>query len=241
VTAGTAAAHPHATSNRRATERKQTPRSGRLVGLQGDRIPVRKSAAPLPGAVREVRIGEDGGRAALLVDGVVQSISPADGLIDGGYWAAMVPDERTHRALILGLGGGTLTRLLQARWGDLHMVGVDNDATILDTANAVGWLPRCGLEIVMADAFEYVHECRERFDYIAVDLFRGERLAGRAFGKPFLRRLRELLEPHGRLAVNMFSDHRAPYRVERLAAFFDIREQVGVGGNVIVHARRRRA
>jgi hypothetical protein len=39
----------------------------------------------------------------------------------------------------------------------------------------------------------------------------------------------------------MFSDHRAPYRVERLAAFFDIREQVGVGGNVIVHARRRRA
>ena len=93
----------------------------------------------------------------------------------------------------------------------------------------------------MADAFEYVQSCRERFDYVAIDLFRGERLAGRAFGKPFLRGVRDLLEPHGRLAVNMFSDQRALYRVQRIAAFFDIREQVGVGGNVIVHARRRRA
>ena len=79
---------------------------------------MRRSGAALPGE-HVVRIGEDSGRAALLVDGVVQSISPADGLVDGGYWAAMVPDERTQRALILGLGGGTLTRLLQARWGDL--------------------------------------------------------------------------------------------------------------------------
>jgi spermidine synthase len=191
--------------------------------------------------VHAVRIGEDSGRAALLVDGVVQSISPADGLIDGGYWAAMVPDERPHRALILGLGGGTLSRLLQVRWGDLRIVGVDDDASILDTANAVGWLPARGLEIVVADAFEYVRSCRETFDYVAVDLFRGERLAGRAFGKPFLRRVRSLLEPHGWLAVNMFRDQRAPDRVERIAAFFDIRERVGVGGNVVVHARRRRA
>jgi hypothetical protein len=53
--------------------------------------------------------------------------------------------------------------------------------------------------------------------------------------------VRSLLEPHGWLAVNMFRDQRAPDRVERIAAFFDIRERVGVGGNVVVHARRRRA
>jgi hypothetical protein len=37
---------------------------------------------------QEVRIGDDGGRAALLVSGVVQSISPADVLTEG-----------THRAI----------------------------------------------------------------------------------------------------------------------------------------------
>src|SRR5438132_815580 len=86
-----------------------------------------------------VRIGEDGGRAALLVDGVVQSISPEDGRVGGGYWAAMVPDDPPRNALILGLGGGTIARLLQARWGDVAMVGVDNDAEIVETAVRVGW------------------------------------------------------------------------------------------------------
>src|SRR5712692_7509253 len=79
-----------------------------------------------------VRIGEDSGRAALLVDGVVQSISPEDGLVGGGYWAAMVPDDPPRNALILGLGGGTLARLLQARWGEVPIVGVDNDPDIVE-------------------------------------------------------------------------------------------------------------
>ncbi len=174
------------------------------------------------------------------MDGVVQSISPADGLSVGGYWAAMVPDERPRVALILGLGGGTISRLLQARWGELRIVGVDDDESILETANAVGWLPVPGLEIVVADAFEYVQSCAERFDYVAVDLFRGQRLARRAFGKPFLRNVRNLLQPRGRLAVNLLGDSRAPERIQRMAAFFEIRAQVGIGGNVVVHARRRR-
>jgi hypothetical protein len=63
---------------------------------------------------------------------------------------------------------------------------------------------------------------------------------GRAFGKPFLRRLRELLEPRGRLAINMFTDFRELQRIQRIAALFDIRDRITVGGNTIVHARRRK-
>jgi spermidine synthase len=176
----------------------------------------------------------------LLVDGVVQSISPEDGMASGGYWAAMVPDDRPRSGLILGLGGGTLARLLHARWGVFPIVGVDDDAAILDLASEVGWLPREGLEIVRADAFQYVQGCQQRFDYIAVDLFRGEQLAGRAFGKAFLRRLRSLLVPRGRVAVNLFTDVRMLARVARIATVFDIRQQHGVGGNLVVHAQRRR-
>src|ERR1700694_3770249 len=121
--------------------------------------PISPPTTYLSPVTARVRIGEDGGRAALLVDGVVQSISPEDGLIGGGYWAAMVPDDRPRNALILGLGGGTLARLLQARWGELAIVGVDNDADIVETAARIGWLPRSGLEVVMADAFEYVQTC----------------------------------------------------------------------------------
>jgi spermidine synthase len=188
----------------------------------------------------DIRIGEDGGRAALLVDGIVQSISPADGLATGGYWAAMVPDDRPKSGLILGLGGGTLARLLHARWGTFPIVGVDDDPTILDLAREVGWLPSEALDIVLTDAFEYVKTCEQRFDYIAVDLFRGEELASRAFTKPFLKRLRSLLVPRGRLAMNVFTDIRMLMRIARIGSFFEIREQRGVGGNMVIHAQRRR-
>jgi spermidine synthase len=186
-----------------------------------------------------MRIGEDGGRAALLVNGVVQSISPDDGLADGGYWAAMVPNERPRQALVLGLGGGTLVALLHARWGTFPIVGVDHDQNILEAAQQVGWLPRDELDVVVADAFEFVQTCQTRFDYIAIDLYTGEQMVGRTCGKPFLRRVRSLLQPRGGLAINLFSDVRLPLRLARIGALFDIRDQVGVGGNVVVHARRR--
>ena len=189
----------------------------------------------------EVRIGEDAGRSALLVDGVVQSISPEDGLATGGYWAAMVPPDRPSRGLVLGLGGGTLVRLLYARWGTFPVVGVDDDATIVEVANSAGWLPRAPeLQVVLADAFEFVQTCTERFDYVAVDLFRGEQLAARAFGKPFLRRLRSVMAPRAQLAINMFADVRMLGRIARISAMFEIRERRQVGGNIVIQARRRR-
>jgi spermidine synthase len=188
----------------------------------------------------EVRIGEDGGRAALLVNGIVQSISPEDGLACGGYWAAMVPDDRPHHGLILGLGGGTVARLLHARWGAFPIVGVDHDPTVLTLARSVDWLPREALDVVVDDAFAYVKACQARYDYVAVDLFHGEDLDGRVFGKPFLRRLRTLLESRGQLAINMFADVRMLSRINRIATFFEIRERRYVGGNLVVHARRRR-
>jgi spermidine synthase len=189
-----------------------------------------------------VRIGEDAGRAALLVDGVVQSISLEDGLANGGYWAAMLPSLPPRRALILGLGGGTLARLLGARFGtSVRMVGVDDDVAIIETARAAGWLAVPNLELVVSDAFEFVKTRDQRFDYVAVDLFRGERLVAQIFGQPFLKRVRALLEPPAQVAFNMFSDRWTPGRVERLRALFEIRELKTVGGNVVVHARGRRA
>ena len=92
----------------------------------------------------------------------------------------------------------------------------------------------------MADAFEYVQSCERRFDFVAVDLFRGHHLAARAFGRPFLRSVRALLEPRGRVALNLFFDRNERERETRVATMFDIYKNHRIGGNVIIHARRRR-
>src|SRR5215212_3085627 len=90
--------------------------------------------SPAAQAISRVRLGEDRGRRALLVQGVVQSVG-----VDGpgareGYWGHMLPDVRPSRALILGFGGGTLAHLLQDRFGPIHIVGVDDDDEVLALA-----------------------------------------------------------------------------------------------------------
>jgi len=63
-------------------------------------------------------LGRYDGRTALLIDGVVQSLDPGDGTEDvNGYWPALIPEYRPERTLLLGLGGGTVARLLLRRFG----------------------------------------------------------------------------------------------------------------------------
>jgi spermidine synthase len=215
--------------------RRSQPRPGSQSRV---RLATRAGPVPPPGSLA-VRVGRDAGRAALLVDGVVQSISPADGAADGGYWAAMLPPARPRTALILGYGGGTIARLLVDRWGQgLDIVGVDDDPGVLGAARDVGWLSDGQLgRVELADAFDYVKRCQRRFDYIALDLYRADQFVGRALHKPFLRRLRALLEPRGWLAVNLFVDRLSARRAERLGQVFTIRDRVTVGGNVILRAQ----
>src|SRR6476660_2731631 len=93
------------------------------------------------------RLGEDEGRLALFVDGVVQSVA-AEGREVEGYWAALLPSVRPRRALVLGLGGGTVVHLLRRRFGELAVVGVDDDGEVLALARAELGLEQPGLAVV---------------------------------------------------------------------------------------------
>lgn len=184
----------------------------------------------------EVRLGEDAGRPVLLVDGTVQSVLADD---PDGYWGQMVPDVRPGRALLLGLGAGTIARLLAARFGAVPTVGVEDDPAVSEVARQLlGDLPT--LEIVEQDAFAYVAAAQargERFDYAAVDLYRGDRLVHGVVGRPFLRRLRALLEPRGLAVFNLFQERRIEDRVRRIERVFRVLDRRLVGKNLIVWCR----
>ncbi len=186
-----------------------------------------------------VREGEDDGRRVLLVDGVVQSV--LDDAAEAGYWGAMVPDTRPERALVLGLGGGTVVRLLHARFGPVQTVGVDTDPDVLAFAGReLAALPDLDLELVDADAFEYVDaavEGSERFDYACVDLFRADAMPPEVTRRPFLRSLKRLLAPRGIAAFNVFADRRTDDRVRRIERVFRVLDRRQVGKNVVLWCR----
>jgi spermidine synthase len=187
------------------------------------------------------RIGDDAGRRVLLVDGVIQSVSPEDAERWGSYWAAMVPPFAPHRVLVLGLGGATLPHLIVKRWGNgASMVGVDDDAEVLRLAGEAGWLRVAGLRAVCADAFAFVRTCSERFDYVAVDLYRGASAPARMLARPFLGRLAALLEPSGGwLCLNLYGAAASPRRMAATLDLFRVEHELRVGENVILHLRPR--
>src|SRR6185312_2461193 len=76
------------------------------------------------------------GRLALEVANVTQSVTlPADEAAPvPGYWPRMLPERCPERALLLGLGGGTLAALLARRCPDVRIVGIEHNAEVLAVA-----------------------------------------------------------------------------------------------------------
>lgn len=209
-----------------------------------------------------------GGGLALLVGGVTQSITleASDDATDTatdvggaspaqrpryGYWELMLPTPATacpQRALLLGLGGGTIAALLARRCPAAQIVGVERDATVLATAYAelgLGDIP--GLTVVNADAFAWVaaqaaraaSSASDRYDLICLDLFEGLRLALGTMGTPFLRQVASLLTPDGLLTVNLLANARTPDHMRRLEQVFIVERTLPLYGNRVVHCRRQ--
>ncbi|HEY7023010.1 MAG TPA: hypothetical protein VH349_17970 [Ktedonobacterales bacterium] len=186
-----------------------------------------------------------GGGLALEVNGVVQSVTVGErGPDDAGYWGLMIPPERPRRALLLGLGGGTVAALLAKVYPGCEIVGIEREASVLATARAELGLDEIpGLRIVEADAFVWVgeHPRSEQgtYDYIALDLYEGGRLVAGTLGTLFLREIAALLASHGTLAVNLTTTMRLPEQIQRLERIFALVETRRLWGNVVLLLRQR--
>jgi len=189
---------------------------------------------PAPSAAH-VEVIDDGGRAALAIDGVVQSVAVGDGATPSGYWPAMLPDRAPREALLLGLAGGTIAHLLVGAHGPLPIIGVDDDPAVVAVARTQFGLDLPNVEIVLADAFAFAATCPRRFDLVCVDLFRDGQIPARVCSSAFLTRVRRLLRPNGLATFNLARDRRAGDRLRQLERHLVIVRRVLVGFNLVVH------
>lgn len=205
-------------------------------------------SAPMAAEASRARLGRDGERQAIVVDGVIQSVvvekdeKDRKDSRDLSYWAAMIPDTRPSSVLVLGLGGGTVVHLLYERFGELPVVGVERDPVVVTLARAhFGFddLEARGLEVVLGDAFEYAAACERTFDLILVDLYDGLQPAKGFLAKPFLRRVRALLNPGGLAVFNLVLGRRLPKHLHRLMEVYQVVTPIDVEFNVVVHCRLR--
>ena len=213
----------------------------------------RRRARTLPLPVRVVPRERWG--VALEVGGVVQSVSVPDGVgavagderlpqpgPGGGYWGLLLPVGCPRRALLLGLGGGTVAHLLARRCPGVQMLGIERDERIVSTAlSEMGLAALEQLRIVEADAFAWVAEqaaaAPGSFDLVCVDLFDAGRLVPGTLATPFLRQIGSLMRPGGVLTMNLMVTARTPDQIHRLARVFTVERELRLRGNLVIHAR----
>ena len=138
-------------------------------------------------------------RNILLVDDIPQSVFPPS---EGGYWQHMIPEEKIESALILGVAGGTICRLLLDKNPDIHITAVDNSKKVIDYAKKHFNLKEIKMKLFIEDAFEFIYKTPERYDYIAVDIWNGHWFPFTTLMPPFIERCKTLLKPNGTFYIN---------------------------------------
>ena len=148
-----------------------------------------------------ITINDNGLQKTLIVDELSQSAYPPPD--KGGYWRLMMPDRKPDRVLMLGVGGGTIPRMLLEKYPDVKIVGVEISEAIVNAAIEHLKLDEVNMDLIVADAFEYVYQDIGKFDFIIVDLFDGFNFPLKCISPKFVERLQELLNKGGELYMNI--------------------------------------
>jgi len=147
-----------------------------------------------------------------------------------------------RRALLIGLGAGSLTKFLLRHRPTARLTVVEIDARVLATARQYFKLPEADdhLNIVIGDGADFIAESRRQFDLIMVDGYDAKAGTGRLNTLPFFLDCKARLSDDGLLVSNLLS-RRKDFRnsVQCLRQAFDERPLVFPAcdsGNVVAFA-----
>ena len=153
------------------------------------------------------------------------------------------PDPQwPRRALLIGLGAGSLVKFLRRQRPACRISVVEIDAAVHAAAQQYFALPEQDptLSVVIADGANALAAGRTTYDLIMIDAFDGDGRSGRLDSLPCYADARARLTDRGLLAVNLLSRRRGHRgRIERLGEAFSGRLLVlpaNPAGNVVAFA-----
>jgi len=158
----------------------------------------------------EILVTEDlFGRREMKVGGVSQSGGLVEKLWDKGL--KEVPRRqgtKVKKVLVLGLGGGTVAKLIQEKFPDCSMIGIEIDPRVIELGRkyfGLGEIPN--LEIDIGNAIDLIHNSslwlhHSNFDLIIVDLYLGQEFPKEAERDEFLKGLKKVMAKDGLVIFN---------------------------------------
>lgn len=141
-----------------------------------------------------------------------------------------------ERILVIGLGGGSLPRLMQKLFPEARIDSVEIDPAVIEVAEKYfAFETRPGDTVVARDGRVFVRRALLRgqtYDFILLDAFTGDYIPEHMMTREYLQECKQLLAEGGVLVANTFSSSQL-YRHETatFAAafdwFFNLRRQTG--------------
>ena len=122
------------------------------------------------------------------------------GLVKAGF------NKNTKRILVLGLGGGSVVQTIREDFGsDAFIQLVDIDSVMIYIALHEFKLNRFGnMDIVCADAADYLKNTAQYFDLIIVDIFLVNKIPPVFTQSYFIKSVCNHLSPEGKVIYNTF-------------------------------------
>ena len=156
--------------------------------------------------VRTLHIGSDTVQSAMRLE------RPND--LELSYTRSMmafllfVPTPR--RALLIGLGGGSVAKFMFHRLPSVHMKAIEVSAQVAAIARNYFYVPANDprLEVIIADGAEYIAREDAAADAVIVDGYDADAHAEELASKAFYAACRERLNPGGMFVVNLWGGDR---------------------------------
>lgn len=171
----------------------------------------------------------------LIVDGTLASLWDVGKATTGSVWDGLaapllfLPPEKRNRVLILGLGGGSVARVIRAIAPTASIIGVEMDQAVVDMANSQMGLDSLGVEVVVGDAFDFLKQADTLFDLIIDDVNVGYSKPN-WIPEPAYELVAKCLNTDGVLVSNNFYDTTYDKVHDYLRANFDGMVQINFDG-----------
>jgi len=115
--------------------------------------------------------------------------------------------DMPQQILVVGLGGGTVSRTLRRIYPDAEITNVEFDPVVVDMARQYfGYAEDDRMKLAVEDARRWLRGTKERFDVIVLDAYHGGYIPFHLTTREFLELVRERLAPGGAVCANTWID-----------------------------------
>lgn len=154
----------------------------------------------------DIKVTSGFGECRLIAAGYTQSRTLNKDGLTGSYWDGFVNDiirlDHDSRVLILGLGGGTIAKLLTKKFGPIAIDGVEIDPIMVELGQKYLDFREKNVKIIIDDAKNFIKDARFKYDLVCVDLFSHGDVAVGTESKIFFEDIKQIISKNGIVVIN---------------------------------------